>query len=51
MTALIFLLLTAAMVLAWRGRKVGGVVVFVVAAVLAVLWFNHHATDALQLGL
>jgi hypothetical protein len=51
MTALIFLLLTVAMVLAWRGRKAGGIMLFGVVAVLAVMWFRHHATDPLQLGL
>jgi hypothetical protein len=51
MTSGIFLLISVAMVLAWRGHKTGGVAVFVVAALLALVWFNHHATDALQLGL
>lgn len=51
MVTLIFLLLVAAMALAWQGRKSGGVALFVVAGVLAVIWFNHHVTDPLQLGL
>jgi hypothetical protein len=51
MTSGIFLLLAVAMALAWRGRRTGGVAVFVVAALLALAWYNHHATDALQLGL
>jgi UDP-N-acetylmuramyl pentapeptide phosphotransferase/UDP-N-acetylglucosamine-1-phosphate transferase len=51
MTSGIFLLITVAMVLGWRGYKPAGVAVFVAAALLALVWFNHHATDALQLGL
>ena len=51
MVTLIFLLLAAAMVLAWWGRKPGGIALFVAAGMLALIWFNHHATDPLQLGL
>jgi|RhiMethySRZTD1v2_1073278.scaffolds.fasta_scaffold1497216_2 UDP-N-acetylmuramyl pentapeptide phosphotransferase/UDP-N-acetylglucosamine-1-phosphate transferase len=51
MVTLLFLLLAAAMLLAWHGRKTGGIVLFAVAAVLALVWFNHHVTDPLQLGL
>jgi hypothetical protein len=50
MTTLIFLVLTLAMVLAWRGSRRGGMMAFALAAVFAVLWFNHHVTDPLQLG-
>ena len=49
MTPLIFLVLTLAMVLAWRGNRPGGMMAFALAAILAVLWFNHHVTDPLPL--
>ena len=45
MTSLIFLLLAVAMAIALRGDKVRGVVVSMVAALLAVIWFNHHVID------
>jgi len=50
MVSLIFIVLTAAMVLVWRGFRSGGIAAFTLAAVLAVVWFNHHITDPLQLG-
>jgi hypothetical protein len=50
MVTLIFVVLTAAMVLVWRGHRSGGMAVFALGAVLAVVWFNHHITDPLQLG-
>jgi hypothetical protein len=50
MVTLIFFMLTAAMALAWRGYKSAGVAAFAFAAVLAVVWFNHHITDPLQLS-
>jgi hypothetical protein len=50
MVTLIFVVLTAAMVLAWRGYKLAGVAAFAIAGVLAVVWFNHHVTDPLQLS-
>jgi hypothetical protein len=51
MVSLIFVVLTAAMLLAWRGHRSGGMAAFAIAAVLAVVWFHHHITDPLQLGL
>ena len=51
MTTLIFALIAVAMVLAWRGSRTGGLALFVVAAILAVVSFNHHVTSPLQLGL
>jgi hypothetical protein len=51
MVSLIFVVLTAAMVLVWRGHRSGGMAAFALAALLAVAWFNHHITDRLQLGL
>ena len=50
MTSLIFLLLAGAMVGAARGWRRGGMALFGVAAVLGVVWFNHHMTDPLKLG-
>jgi hypothetical protein len=49
MTSLIFLLLAAAMSVAWRGGRQGGLVLFAIAAALALFWFKHHVTDALAL--
>jgi hypothetical protein len=49
MTAFIFLLLAAAMSVAWIGRRQSGLALFAVAAVLALFWFKHHVTDALAL--
>jgi uncharacterized protein DUF5993 len=49
MTSLIFLLLAAAMSVAWRGGRQGGLVLFAIAAALALFWFKHHVTDALVL--
>jgi hypothetical protein len=50
MVSLIFVVLTAAMVLVWRGRRSGGLAAFALAVVLALVWFNHHITDPLQLS-
>jgi tryptophan-rich sensory protein len=49
MTSLLFLLMAIAMVLAWRGNRRAGVVVFALAALLSVAWFNYHVTDPLDL--
>jgi uncharacterized protein DUF5993 len=51
MTILIFLIITLAMGLAWGGQRSGSVAAFAIALLLAVLWFGHHVTDPLQLGL
>lgn len=50
MTSLIFLLMACAMWLAWSGNRRAGGVVFAAAALLSVVWLNHHMTDALQLA-
>ena len=50
MVSLIFIVLTAAMMLAWRGHRSGGMAAFALAALLAVVWFNDHITDPLQLS-
>jgi hypothetical protein len=49
MTAILFLMLAAAMYVAWKGRRKSALTVFAVAAVLALLWFHHHLSDALAL--
>lgn len=49
MTTVIFLLLTLAMFSAWKGHRRSGLALFTVFAVLALFWFNHHATDHLSL--
>lgn len=48
-TALIFLLLAMAMIVAWVGQRAVGCALFAVAMILAVVWFNHHMTDPLGL--
>lgn len=50
MTALLFLLLGLAMIVAATGRRTAGIALFGVAAVLSLVWFNHHVTDALALA-
>jgi hypothetical protein len=50
MVSLIFIVLTAAMVLVWRRHRSAGMAAFALAAVLAAVWFNHHITDPLQLS-
>ncbi len=49
MTALLFLLLASAMYVAWTGRRQGALTLFAVAALLALVWFEHHLTDPLAL--
>jgi len=50
MTSLIFLLVAGAMWLAWSGNRCAGGIVFAVAALLSVVWLNHHMTDPLHLA-
>jgi hypothetical protein len=49
MTSLLFLLLSIAMGLAWRGHRRAGVALFALAALLSLVWLKHHLTDALAL--
>jgi hypothetical protein len=49
MTSFLFLLMTIAMLLAWRGNRRAGIAVFALATLLSVAWFNHHLTDPLAL--
>jgi hypothetical protein len=50
MTSLIFLLIACAMGLAWTGNRRAGGMVFALAALLSVIWLNHHMTDPLPLA-
>jgi hypothetical protein len=50
MTSLIFLLVACAMWLAWAGNRRAGGLVFALAALLSVVWLNHHMTDPLHLA-
>lgn len=49
MTSLLFLLMATAMGFAWHGYRRVGILVFALAALLSVIWFNHHLTDPLKL--
>ena len=51
MTALIFLVMAIAMMVAVSGHRGVAIGLFCVSLVTAVLWFNHHATDSLKLAL
>ena len=51
MTALIFLLMAIAMMVAVGGHRGVSIGLFSVGLVAAVLWFHHHATDSLNLAL
>ncbi|MEM9254544.1 MAG: DUF5993 family protein [Pseudomonadota bacterium] len=49
MMSLIFFLYLAAMVLALVRRRQQAVACFVVALIVSLFWFRHHATDALDI--
>jgi hypothetical protein len=51
MIALLFGLLGAAMLAAWRGRVSWGYGLFAVAMVLSVYWLKFHATSQLTIQL
>lgn len=51
MTALIFLLLALAMMVAVRGHRGMAIGLFGVGLLAAILWLNHHMTDSLGLAL
>jgi hypothetical protein len=51
MTALIFLLVGVAMVVAVRGLRGIAIGLFGVSLVLAALWLNHHMDSVLNLSL
>jgi hypothetical protein len=46
----LFLGLTAALLVAWLGRRGVALVLFAVAFIASVAIFLHHATDTLQLS-
>jgi 4-hydroxybenzoate polyprenyltransferase len=45
MMAGLFLLYFVAMILAWVQKRQAAIMVFLVAIVLSLFWFMHHATD------
>jgi len=49
-TALIFLLVGIAMILALRGQRALGMGLFAIAFVLSAMWLAHHMTDPLTLS-
>jgi hypothetical protein len=51
MTALIFLLVAVAMIVAVRGRRGIAIGLFGVSFVLAAMWLNYHIVDVLNLSL
>ncbi|MBY0319963.1 MAG: hypothetical protein K2X72_14665 [Reyranella sp.] len=51
MTALIFLLVAVAMIMAVRGRRGIALGLFGASFVLAALWLNYHVVDVLNLSL
>ena len=51
MTALIFLLMGVAMIVAVRGRRGIAIGLFGVSFVLAGIWLNHHIVSVLNLSL
>lgn len=51
MTALIFLLVAVAMIMAVRGRRGIALGLFGTSFVLAALWLNYHVVDVLNLSL
>ncbi len=50
MTAFIFLLIACSMTITWLGNRKAGGIVFAAAALLSVVWLNHHFTDSLPLA-
>lgn len=51
MTALMFLVVALAMMVAVSGHLGTAIGLFCVSLLAAVLWFNHHMTDSLALAL
>lgn len=50
MMALLFLIFAAAMVLVWLRRRRTAMLVWLVGIAVSVVWYFHHATDALNLS-
>ena len=51
MMALIFLIQLIAMILAYKRNYTAAYWVFALAIVVGLFWFNHHATDKLNIML
>ena len=51
MMALLFLLLTIEIILAWIGYRRTSFWLFIITLILAVIFFGHHITDHLNLQL
>ncbi|MEM1130599.1 MAG: DUF5993 family protein [Pseudomonadota bacterium] len=51
MSALIFLVFTVAIILAWMDHARVSYVAFAVAIALGLFWFRHHSTDVLNIQL
>lgn len=51
MDTIIFILIFAAFVAMWRGRRAAAGLLLVLAFVAVLLLFKHHATDALAISL
>jgi hypothetical protein len=51
MMILIFLLYALAIGLAWKGERRWATLVIGVTLVLFLVWFRHHVTDPLAIGL
>ncbi|WP_039981778.1 DUF5993 family protein [Vibrio sagamiensis] len=49
MMTLIFLLLLAAMLSTFLGKKSAGYALFASSVIIGLYWFNHHATDQLSI--
>ncbi|MGF1831274.1 DUF5993 family protein [Photobacterium angustum] len=49
MMSLLFLLLLAAMVCGFFGKKTIAYGFFAVSLIIGLYWFNHHATDPLSI--
>lgn len=50
MAGLIFLVMGVSMMAACAGYRGAAIALFGVSSVAAVLWFDHHMTDALDLA-
>jgi hypothetical protein len=48
---LVFLLYSFAIGLAWKGERRWATLVIGVTLVLSAVWFKHHVTDTLTIGL
>jgi uncharacterized membrane protein len=51
MMALIFAVLLAAVLLAWKGARKPAIYTFAATLILSVVWFLHHVTSHLNIDL